>query len=76
MFPLLNNVNVEVSSNENDEVDSRMAVAIRLSNDVTHYASHCQCANVQFSTIEKFMQSMKIDPFIFYMVPYHNQKVL
>ena len=51
MFPFLNNVNYEVSSNEKDEVASMMAAVPKLSNAVTHYASHHLRANVQFSAI-------------------------
>ena len=75
-LPLLNNVNYEVSSTEKDYFASMMASVSKISNYVIHYASHHLGANVKFSAIEKNIQSMKIDPSIVYMVPYHNQKVL
>ena len=59
VFPFLNNVNDEVSSNHKDEVESRMAAAPKLSNDSTHYASHCLRANVQFAAIEKLCSQRK-----------------
>ena len=52
-----------------------VAVVPKLSDVFTHYASHCLRANVQFSAIEKNMHSMKIDPSIIYMVPYHKNKL-
>ena len=76
MPPLLNNVNYEVCSNEKDEIVSTMAAVTKVSNVVTHYASHFLRDNVQFSAIEKNMQSTKTDPSIVYMVPDHNKKVL
>ena len=51
-----------------------MAVVPKLPDAVTHYTPHRLCANVQFSSIEKNMQSMKADPSIIYMVPYHKKK--
>ena len=53
-----------------------MSAVPKLSYVVSHYASHCLHANVQFSAIEKIMQSSKTDPSIIYMVPHHQQKVL
>ena len=47
----------------------------KLSYAVSHYASHYLRANMQFSAIEIIMQSMKIDPYIIYMVPDHKQKI-
>ena len=52
-----------------------MTMVLKISDVVTHYASHSLRANVQFYSIEKNMQSMKTDTFIIYMVPYHKQKV-
>ena len=43
---------------------------------VSHYASHCLRASMKFYAIEKNMQSMKTDPSIIYMVPYHKKRVL
>ena len=48
----------------------------KVSYTISHYDSHCLCVNVQFSAIEKIMQSMKIDPYIICMVPDHKQKNL
>ena len=62
VFPLLKNVNEEVSSNKKDEVATMVAAVPNISYAVTHYASHFLCANVQFSAIEKIMQSTRIDP--------------
>ena len=53
-----------------------MAMVLKLSDVVTHYASHCLHANVQFYSIEKNMHSMRTDSSIIYMVPDHKQKVL
>ena len=53
-----------------------MAAVPKLSYAVSHYASHLLCVNLDFSAIENFMQSMKTDPSIIYMVPDYNQKVL
>ena len=75
MLPFLNNVNYEVSSNDKYEVVSMIYAVPKISNAFTHYASHTLCANVQFSDIETNMHSMKTDPPIVYMVPYHKQKV-
>ena len=69
MLPSTKNINNEVSSNHKDEVATMMAVAIKLSDAVTHYASHHLCANVQSSAIDKNMQSMKIYLSIIYMGP-------
>ena len=66
--------NEEVSSNNKDEVATMMAAVPKISYAVSHYSSHCLLANVQFSSIEKFMQSMKTDPSIIYMVPDHKKK--
>ena len=76
LFGFNENVNEEVSSINKDEVATMMAVVPKLSYAVSHYSSHSLHANVQFSTIEKIMQSMKTYPSIMYMVPYHKQKVL
>ena len=59
-----------------DEVAQMMASVNKISNAVTHYASHRLRVNVKFSAIEKNMQSTKTDPYIVYKVPYHKQKVL
>ena len=72
----MKNVNVEVSSNNKDEVAIMIAVVPKISYVISHYSSHRLRANVQFSAIEKYMQSMKIDPPIIYMVPDHKQNVL
>ena len=53
-----------------------MASVSNISYSVSHYASHCLRANVQFYAIEKNTQSTKTDPYIIYMVPDHKQKVL
>ena len=53
-----------------------MAEVPKLSYAVLHYASHLLSANVQFSAIEKIMQSIKTNPSIIYMVPDHKQNVL
>ena len=45
----------------------------KVSYTISHYDSHCLCVNVQFSAIEKIMQSMKTDPSIIHMVPDHKQ---
>ena len=50
-----------------------MAVVKKLLYEVTHYASRSLHANVQFSDIEKVMQSMKTGPFIICMVPGHKK---
>ena len=47
----MNNANDEVFYNNKYEVLSMMAAMPKLSNAVTHYASHCLRANVQFSDI-------------------------
>ena len=47
----------------------------KLSDTVSHYASHRLCADVQFYAIEKNIQSKKTDPSIIYMVPDHKQNV-
>ena len=52
VLPFLNNINDKFSSNEKDEVTSIMAAVPKISNAVTHYASHRLCANVKFSAIE------------------------
>ena len=57
-------------------MDTIMDVVPKLSKVVPHYASHCLCANVQFSKIATIMQSMKKEPFIIYVIPDHNQKLL
>ena len=51
-----------------------MAAVPKLLDAVTHYASHCLCANVHFSDIEKIMLSIKTDQSIIYMIPYHKPK--
>ena len=53
-----------------------MAAVPKLSYSVSHYASHLLYVNLYFSAIENFMQSIKTDPSIIYMVPDYNQKVL
>ena len=68
LFGFNENVNEEVSSNNKDEVATMMAAAPKLSYAVSHYASHRLRSDVQFSAIEKIMQSMKTDPSIIYMV--------
>ena len=75
-MPFLKNTNEEVSSNNRYEVATVMDAVPKLSYVVSHYGSHCLHANVQFSAIEKIMQSSKTDPSIIYMVPHHQQKVL
>ena len=50
-----------------------MAMVQKLSYAVSQYDSHRICANVQFSAIEKIMQSMKTDTSIIYMVPDHKK---
>ena len=75
VFTLLNNVNDELYSNDKDEVVSMIDSVHKLSNFVTHYASHRLRANVQFSTIEN-IKSMKTYLSIVYMVPEHKKKVL
>ena len=52
-----------------------MAMVQKLSYAVSQYDSHRICANVQFSSVEKFVQSTKTYPSIVYMVPDHNQEV-
>ena len=37
----------------------------KLSKSVANYDSHCIRANAKFSAIEKNMQSIKTDPYIF-----------
>ena len=68
----LNNVNEEVSSDTKDEVETMISEVPKLSYAVSHYASHCLRANMQFSAIEKNIQSMKKYLSIIYMVPDHN----
>ena len=75
-LPFLKNVNEEVSPYNKDEVATMMAAMPNLLYAVSHYASHCQRTKVQFSAIEKNMQSTKTDPSIIYMDPDHKQKVL
>ena len=75
VLPLLKNVNDKVSYNDKDEVVYIMYAVTKISNTITHYASHRICSNVQFSDIDKIMQSMKTYPSIVYMVPDHKQKV-
>ena len=75
VLPLLKNVNDEVSSNNKDEVATMMAAVPNLLDTITNYASHRLRSNVQFSAIEKNLQSMKIDPSIIYMVPDHKKNV-
>ena len=53
-----------------------MDAVAKLSYSVSHHALHLLRINVHFSTIEKNIQSMKIDPSIIYMVQDHKQKVL
>ena len=53
-----------------------MDVGPKLSDVVTHYASHRLSTNVQFNAIEKNMQSIKTYPSIIYMIPYLKQRVL
>ena len=72
MLSFLNNVNDEVFSNHKIEVETIMIAVQNLSDAVTHYSSHCLSANVQFSDIENNMQSIKINPSIISMVPYHK----
>ena len=55
--------------------DGFSPVVPNISNSVTHYSLHRICANVQFSSVEKFVQSTKTYPSIVYMVPDHNQEV-
>ena len=76
VFPFLENVNEEVSSNNKHNVATNMEAVPKLSNVVTHCASNFLRANVQFFAIEKNIQSIKTDPSIIYMVTDHNQKVL
>ena len=52
-----------------------MSAVPNMSDMVSHYDSHFPLANVQFLAIEKIMQSIKVDPFIIYMVPDHKQNV-
>ena len=53
VLPFLNNVNDEVSYNDNDDVVYMMDILTRLSNAVTHYSSYCLRVNVQFLAMEK-----------------------
>ena len=53
VLPFLNNINDEVSTNHMDKVATMMYVVPKISYEVTHYDSHCICANLQFSAIEK-----------------------
>ena len=73
VLPLLKTANKELYKNNKYEVASMMAAVPNLSNVVTHYYSHRLHANMKFSAIEKNMQSMKTDPSIIYMVPYHKK---
>ena len=67
-LPFLKIFNEEVSSNNKDEVSKMISAVPKLSYAVSHYASHRLRSDVQFSAIEKIMQSMKTDPSIIYMV--------
>ena len=71
----LKNINEELSSNKNDDVATIMDAVTKLSYAVSHYASHRLRSNVHFYAIEKYMQSMKTDPYIIHMVPDIKQKV-
>ena len=51
-FVFHENVNEEVSSNNKKEITNMMEEATKLSDAVTHYASHCIRVNVRFSAIE------------------------
>ena len=69
MLPFLRNSNDAVSSNDRYDVDIMTAVVPKLSNYVTHYASHSLRENFQFAAIYEIMQSMKTEPSVVYMVP-------
>ena len=71
----LKKFNEEVSSNKKYYVATMMAVVPNISYVFSHYDSHRLHANVHFSAIEKYMQSMKTDPYIIHMVPDIKQKV-
>ena len=73
-FAFPENFNEEVSSNNKDEVATMMAAVPKLSYTFLHYASHRLRTNIQFSAIEKNIQSIKTDPSIIYMVPEYKQK--
>ena len=68
-MPFLKNINAEISSNHKKDVATMMAAVLKLSDEVTHYASHILRENVQFSAIEKIMKSMKTDQSFIYMIP-------
>ena len=70
------NVDKDVSSNHKKEVETMITAVPKLSDAVTNYASHFLRENLQFSAIEKNMQTMKTDQSIVYMIPYHKQNVL
>ena len=53
VLPFLENVNEEVSQNNKGEVVTMMDAVTNLSYAISHNASHCLCANVQFSDIER-----------------------
>ena len=72
MLLLLSNVNYVASSNVNYYVETMTSSVPKLSNDVIHYASHRLRANSQFYAIDEIIQSMKTEPYIVYMVPYHK----
>ena len=75
VLPFRNNINDEVYSNDKDEVVSMVVAVPKQSNAITHYALYLLRANVQFSAIETLIKSMKTDPSVVYMVPYHEKKV-